>query len=410
MASGHVEQRSKDGWTIVIDYGRKKDPSGKVKQDRKFYTYRNITKSKALEILHNMLSDINRGKFVEPVKITLGEYLDKWIKQIKVSDRTREDYEGQIKNHIKPILGQINFTEVRPDDIRRLYTELRKSLSESTIRHTHIVLHSAFGQAVQDGDLFQNPVDAVKAPVPDTPPKVVLSQEETTMVLSHAFTMGRPRKRNGKKWLCTFYELFRLALATGMRRGELLALRWQEVDLTGDVGLIRVERTLNKVKVGDGIREVKIKPPKSKKSNRTIPIDEETTQMLRDLRDRNPHDLVFCHDDGSHLDPTTVTDKFREIAEKTGIPSATFHSQRHTYVTTGIEQGIDPFTMQELAGHENISTTQIYVHIADDRKLEAAKKIGSALLNSGKQQMSSKNEGELQEAASNVQRNGDIEK
>lgn len=396
MASGHVEQRSKDGWTIVIDYGRKKDPAtGKVKQVRVPYSYRNITKTKVLEILYNMLSDINRGKFVEPTKLTLGEYLDKWSKHIEVSDRTKEDYEGQIKNHIKPTLGQVNFNEVRPDDIRDLYTKLRKQgLSESTIRHTHIVLHSAFGQAVRDGDLFQNPVDAVKAPVADPPEKVVLSSDEAAMVLSHALTIGRPRKRNRREWLCTFYELFSLALATGMRRGELLALRWQEVDLSGDMGFIKVDRTINKVKTEGGPRKIKTKPPKSKRSRRTIPIDEETAQALRDLRDRNPHDLVFCHDDGSHLDPSTVTHKFSDIAEKAGVPLATFHSQRHTYVTTGIEQGVDPFTMQELAGHEHISTTQIYVHIAGDRKLEAAKKIGSALLKTGKQQMSSKSEGE----------------
>lgn len=349
--------------------------------------------------MHDMLSDINKGRFIEPIKTTLGEYLETWLEKTcraNVAERTFEDYEGQVRNHIIPNIGGIGLIDVRPDDIRGLYAKLRKAgLSGSTIRHTHIVLHSAFGQAVNDKDLIFNPVDPVKAPEADPAEKVILTPDEAAILLSHALTVGRPRKRNGMKWLCNFYELFRMALASGMRRGELLALKWSQVDLEEEIGRIEVIRTMNKVKTEKGKpRRIEIKPPKSKRSNRGIPIDVVSTQMLRELHERNPHDLVFCHDDGSYLDPTTVTHKFSDIAKMAGVPAATFHSQRHTYVTNAIEQGTDPFVVQEMAGHQNISTTRIYVHTADDRKTEAARKMGSKLPNSGRQQIGSKSEGE----------------
>lgn len=397
MATGWLEKRSKDGWTIIINHGRQLDPkTGTVKQIRKSYSFRNVTKAEAQAKLHEMLAEINKGTYVEPIDVTLGEYLDKWLRGVarpRVSDRTYEDYEGQVRNHIKPLIGHLRMVDVHPDDIRGLYASMRQAgISPSTIRHTHVILNSAFRQSIEDRDLVYNPVSAVDAPKVEPKRRRALTDEEVSLLLTHAFSIGRPRQRDGIRWLCSFYELYRTALASGLRRGELLALRKSALDLSEDIGILHVTEAVSSVKVEDGKRTLKRKPPKSERGERDIPIDAVTTQMLRGLCDRNPYDLVFCRTDGSPLDPSTISRTFKRVARQAGIPDVSFHCQRHTFVTNLIALGVDPFTVQDMAGHANISTTRIYVHTADERKKEAAVKLGLALPNSGEQQITSKNE------------------
>ncbi|HHY45282.1 MAG TPA: site-specific integrase [Firmicutes bacterium] len=175
-----------------------------------------------------------------------------------------------------------------------------------------------------------------------------------------------------------------LAMHTGMRRGELLALRWYCVDL--EKGFVKVEWSLQRV---DG--QIVIDKPKSKKSRRVVPIDEEAVEMLRRMRETSKYDLVFHRGDGTPLDPSTVTHQFARIAERAGFKGMRFHDQRHIYATYALLAGVDLRVVQELLGHEDISTTaNTYTHVLEDLKSDAAKMIASVLPKTGKRQTSAK--------------------
>jgi integrase len=332
-----------------------------------------------------MLADINRGKFVEPSSLTVAEYFRLWLKNtaaLRVQGRTLQGYTTNVERHIIPALGAVKLTDLRPSHLRELYTNMvATGLKPPTVNRVHVVLHSALGQAFIDGDVVGNVADAVKPPKELKKEVKPLTTDEANLLLKQAAVLGKPRPRFGM-WLTTIYDLVFLALHTGMRRGELLALRWQEVDLDG--GEIVVKRTMNKTKEG-----IEIKPPKGRES-RDIPLDIEAVAHLQALRAHNPHELVFCYEDGKPLDPSTVSHIFTRLAQRNGIPEAHFHTQRHSYATIALDVGVPIETVQELLGHKDISTTRIYAHVREERKREAAHKIGAGLANAGKQQLSSK--------------------
>lgn len=378
MATGHLEKRSEHGYTIVIDYGRQKDAEGKTRQIRKQHSLKNCTKAQALTKLHLILADINRGQ-EEPSPEPLKSYLLRWYEEScvpRLQPKTLDSYKDCLDKRLIPYLGDYPLSVLNPELIQSTYfSMLKDGFGRRTVGMTHDVLRIALRRAVNLRLLLRNPTDGVQPPKPEKREMTVLRPDQIETLVSEA---------SKSKIL----NLVILALHTGLRRGELLALRWSEVHLEGDP-YIKVDWTLQRVK-----EEIIVKKPKTKKSRRDIPIDEMASSMLRKMKEDNPYEIVFYRNEGQYLDPSTVTHQFARLAKKAGFPGMRFHDQRHTYATTALLAGVDLRIVQDLLGHEDFSTTaNTYVHVVDDMKRRAATAIGN-ILNNGKQQISSNsNEG-----------------
>lgn len=364
---GHIVKRSKGSYSIVLELGN--DPiTGKRKQQWvSFRGKKPDAEKRLLELLHQ----IDAGIYVKPGKITVSEYLTKWLSdyaQLNLTPRTTERY-AIIKGHFAHDLGNIPLVQLKPQHIQKHYTEkLNSGLSARTVRYHHAVLHNALKTAVKWGLLSRNPADAVD------PPKIRPVEMQTW----DEDEMDRFLKASeGSR----YYELFYLALFTGMRRGELLGLRWGDVDLLQSQ--LSVCRSLHHLKNGEYI----FSEPKSDKSSRTIALSPATAIMLREYRLKREaectmlgivltdNELVFSHVDGKPLRPNTITRAWRNFAADAGVKVVRLHDARHTHASLMLKQGIHPKIVQERLGHASITMTlDLYSHVTPGLQAAAAAK------------------------------------
>jgi len=364
---GKVLKRGKS-YSIIYDIGR--DPvTGKRKQ--KWETVKG-TKRDADRVLRERLRSIEMGTYVQPTKITVGEYLVQWLEnyQPNLSPRGFERYEGIIKRHLIPGLGSILLTQLRPEHIQKHYTFKLKGLSANTVRYHHAVLHVALNTAVKWGLLIGNPSDAVTPPRKQRTEMQIWDNDDISRFLEVA--KDTP-----------YYALFHTALFTGMRRSELLALRWQDVDLI--LGQVYVSRGLHQLKNGSYI----FTEPKSAKSRRTIALPPQTTLLLKDHHEQRglerammgipltEDDLIFSTPEGKPLRPNTVTRAWKDLANRAGLKPIRLHDARHSHASIMLNQDIHPKIVQERLGHSSIQVTlDIYSHVAPGLQEAAAARFG----------------------------------
>jgi len=249
---GHIRKRGKESWAVVVELGR--DPqTGKRKQQ--WHAVRGVKKD-AERQLSELLHFIDKGSYVRPTKISVAHYLQQWVDgyvKTNTSPRTYERYEEIIRTHLIPALGSIPLTALQPQHIQTYYSKALESgrrdgkggLSKRTVYHHHRVLYEALKHAVKEGSLLWNVAEAVNPPRPEHKEMRALSPEEANRFLEAA------RKT-------PYYVLFYTALYTGLRRSELLALRWQNVDL--DLASLSVVETVHQLHGG----KLVTKQPKSK--------------------------------------------------------------------------------------------------------------------------------------------------
>lgn len=406
MASGHLKKRSKDGWTIIISHGYQLDPKdGKVKEKRTQKSFRHINKADARKIMIDMLDKLNKRKPVEQSPVTIEEYSARWLSWVKpqVSEVTYEGYEGRIKRYVNAFMADIKVADAEPEDFREFFTwmQAEKGLAPLTVRDTRMLLSSMFEQAIEDRIREWNPVKAAKLKNIKKPLPKPLEAGAVAKFLAQAVIMGRPREHDGKEWLCSYYEVYRSDLATGLRVSELAATEKGALNLEAEkdeqgnwLGTWPVVRAFTSVPVEEGKRELKVKEPKTDAGMREQPLDAATTAMLRGLVDRNPHKLVFCYTDGTRIHPAQISKHFAKIAKAAGLSGVTLHSLRHTYATELAELGVDPFVLQELMGHANIASTKVYTKVAKARKQDAVNKLGKVLRETDARQLRSKKDEE----------------
>lgn len=372
---GHLRRRSKDTWAIVIDLGR--DANGKRRQ--KWHTVRGSKKNaqrKMAAILHQR----ETGSYVEPTKLTLSQYLEQWLEHIqtKVSAKSFERYEEIARQHLMSALGHHRLDGLQPLHVQSYYTEAQRSgrrdgkggLSAQTVLHHHRVLHKALRNAVQLLLLARNPSDAVEPPHP--PKKQVRTvDEEQAVELLAALRGGR------------LHAITLLALATGMRRGELLALSWANVDLDGAV--VRVCQSLQQTKAG-----VSLKEPKSGRGRQIalppLAVEELQSHKATQAEERlllgpsyTNNDLVFPRYDGAFWPPDSFTSSFAATMRKHGIRQLNFHALRHSHATILLKQGVNPKVVSERLGHAKVGTTlDIYSHVLPSMQEEAAQRLDKA--------------------------------
>jgi integrase len=370
---GHIRQRSKGSWSIVIDVGRDAE-TGKRRQQ--WYTVKG-TKKDAERELREKLRILEAGAYVKPQRTSLAEYLKHWVESYAVmhtSPRTAEGYQAIVGRYLVPALGAIPLCELQPRHLEKYYANAlshgrldgKGGLSPRTVLHQHRLLSEALSHAVKQGLLVRNVAGAVIAPRPGRSQMATLSGADVPRFLEAA------RKT-------PYYVLFYAALYTGMRRGELLGLRWCDIDL--GKASISVVQTLYRLSNGEFV----IKEPKSPHSRRLVALSPSLTELLRRHHTEQEtqkillgkafagHDLVFAHPDGSPLDPSTVTHAFGKLIKKAELPHIRFHDLRHTHATLMLKGGVHPKIVSERLGHANIGITlDTYSHVVPGLQEAAA--------------------------------------
>jgi integrase len=367
---GSLFQRKDGRWVAQL-----RDPDG-----RRRYLY-GATRAEAKQRLLEAQAVVQTGQPLPDQRLTLGRYLQEWIAGLSTASlkpRTIAYYARYVNHHILPAeIGRKPLARLEPIDLRRFYAEkLTSGLSSTSVHHLHALLHVALQRAVDDGMLGRN----VAALVGRSNRPKVRRVEMTTIAAG-----DQPRKfleaARGER----LEALLVLAIATGMRRGELLALRWKDVDL--DRGTLAVTGSLQ----GESRAGLNIASPKSGKS-RSVALGAVTVTALRDHRQRQAREqllvgdewrelgLVFSTEYGDFLSPTTLRLALRRALTRAGLPTIRFHDLRHSAATLMLSRGVHPKMASEMLGHSTIAITlDLYSHVTANMQRQAADAIDAAL-------------------------------
>lgn len=296
------------------------------------------------------------GIVLNPEKMTLERFLTRWLADVVAHSRrpqTYNTYASLVNHHIIPALGDVYLSQLRADMIQQFLVARLHVLSPSSTRLIYCILHSAFDQAVQWGLMLRNVCDAVR------PPRVK-RQEMRTLTAEQVVTLLDTSRDT--RW----YPLWLLAVSTGMRHGEMLALRWPDVDLDGK--RLRVTATMT--------RNGKLAEPKSERALRTIMLSDTLVAALREHRraqletkmtkghDWNADGFVFANSQGVPWYQGTVRDAFKAALRRANLPPIRLHDLRHTCATLLLANGTHAKAVQEILGHSSIAMTlDLYAHM-----------------------------------------------
>lgn len=328
--------------------GRMSLPNGKRKS---FY---GRTKADVQAKIKQAQQDQDNGVDLSAKRETVAQYLTRWLKaSVKpaVKTKTYEGYESIVRVRVVPRIGKRDLSKLTPLHLQELYADLATDgLAARSIRHTHAVLRRAFRQAVRWGLIARNPCDGA------TPPKAARTEPAVwTAEQAGAFLVATAQH--------PMHALYVLALSTGMRQGELLGLRWGDVDLAG--GRLTVQRAVQRQRDG----KLHFVAPKTAKSRRSIVLGSVAVAALTAQRDRlafvrkaagerwAEQDLIFPNETGGPLDPSWQTAVFKQAVNAAGLPPIRFHDLRHTAATLLLTKGTHPKIVADLLGHTSIAIT-----------------------------------------------------
>ncbi len=335
------------------------------------------TKAEAVHAMNALQSAKAAGTHVEPSRTTVAGYLAEWLPSIDVRPGTRMVYGVVIRRYIEPRIGALPLQSLTTARVKAFYRELTETgrvrggrpLSVKSVHNVHVLLRKALADAVRDQVISRNPADgAHRLPTDRGIEMKTWTADELTRFL--ASVQG---DRN--------FALWRLAATTGMRRGELLGLRWEDLRL--DAGQLSVRRQL--VRGTDGFT---YGPPKTEKGRRDVSLDDITAAVLRrhrkqQLEERllmgeayNDQGLVFARADGSPWDPDSITGTFERLSKRAGLPRIRLHDLRHTHASMALRAGVPAKVVQQRLGHASITITlDTYTHVAPDLDAEAARRV-----------------------------------
>lgn len=369
---GNIRKRKDGRWEGRYVVGRDPD-SGKM-------ITKNVLGKTQAEVKEKLKKAIENSKqldYTKEGKYTVGQWLDEWFEayaKVKVRPSSHQTYKGYIENHIKPNIGEIPIEKLTSLTLQKFYKKLLtegrvpriesekqpKGLSAKTVRNINQVISSAMDMAVKHKLILSNPTNGCELP------KV----EHKEMHTIHAEQLGaflREAKESG------VYELYYLDLATGLRRGELLGLKWGDVDL--DHGVIHVRRQVSRIN-----GEVKEVPLKTKNSYRNISISKDAVEMLKEMEEHKTCEYVFPSPNGGPISPDSVLNMLHRVLDRAGLPSIRFNDLRHTFATLALQNGVDIKTVSGMLGHFSAGfTLDTYAHVTTAAQKEAANTMGSVL-------------------------------
>ncbi|HLG51624.1 MAG TPA: site-specific integrase, partial [Chloroflexota bacterium] len=321
-----------------------------------------------------------QGAYVPPSKLTVREFCERWLQDYVATTiqkpHTRTFYTAMVRTHLLPALGRLLLTHLTPACVQQLYREkLQAGLSSTTVNAIHRTLHRALACAVRWGLVARNVCDAVEPPRRRRLTPQTWSPEECARFLETARTAGS-----------RYYPLFATALATGLRQGELLGLRWQDLDLAA--GTLTVQQTLEAAGTAP-----RFGTPKTPTSRRTVPLPSGLVAILRQWRAQQnaerlllgpayrDYDLVFTLPGGGPIDHRNLCRRdFARLIVQAGVPRIRFHDLRHTSATLLLGAGVNLKVISERLGHSSVSVTgDIYAHVTPTMQQEAAAVLGRVL-------------------------------
>ncbi|MDI6712694.1 MAG: site-specific integrase [Anaerosomatales bacterium] len=369
---GSIYQHAKGYWVAAVTA---EDPATGQKKRHCFYCK---TQAEAKRRLKEALARVEQQRPVRDADRTLADWLAEWKRgALEASDRkptTKSNYRDLSRLHLEPPpFGSIPLSKLRPSHIERLMLSLRdRGLSDATRQRVFNILRAALKDAVRDGLIAENPAERLKQPKVPRHEARFLTLEETRAVLEAA--------KDSR-----YYPVFALIAALGLRRGEALGLKWEDVDLEARV--LRVRRTLSEV---DG--ELVLTEPKTAKARRTLALSDGLVALLKEQRRRQIAERlqagswwtesghVFTTEFGRPVHPSNLARTFRAAVSKAGVPGASLHTLRHSAATAWIEQGFSLKAVSELLGHADIRVTaDVYGHVAERVQREAICKLADAL-------------------------------
>lgn len=353
---GSVRQRGPRSWQ-----GRYRGPDGR------FYSVSASTRREAAERLRTALTLRDQGVRPADDRITVGAWLTQWLDvyvRPSVRPNTAASYEAMVRKHLIPAMGTIPLAKLQPEHIQSmLQRQLDEGrLSPTTVRYGYSVLRIALGRALKVGKVLRNVATLVDPPSKASRELRPLTREQIATLLDAV---------KGDR----YEALYVTALGTGMRQGELLALRWSDVDL--ERGLLAVRHTLQR-----GTRE--LAEPKTQRAKRTLRLPPVVIAALTKHRQEQTvvslDGYVFTSNAGTPLDTRNVTKAFQATVKRAGLPHQRFHDTRHAYATLLIEAGEDLGVVSRILGHADFSTTaDVYAHLTPAMQQRAADRIEEML-------------------------------
>lgn len=360
--SGSVFQRSDGRWCAKF----------RVEATGKYKVLYAKTEKEAYEKLQQAQFDQKQGKLATGPQRKLEDYLKQWLEEVK-KDNIRTSsyvrYHSLITTHIVPELGRVSLQNLKPEQIQAFYAKkIKAGLSARTVQLIHKVLHDALDNAVKWNLVSRNICDVVTVPRAQRNEIQPLTPDQANKLLASA---------RGHR----LEVLLTVALITGMRRGELLALRWENINF--DTNTLQVRRTVSN-QAGYGFVETE---PKTQSGRRSISLPsfviarlkhhriQQREQQLKVGKEWEEKDLVFPNRKGGYLSPKILFESFERLLKRAGLPHIRFHDLRHSAATILLSMGVNPKVIQEILGHSNISMTLgTYLHVLPSMQEEAMKK------------------------------------
>ena len=366
---GTITSRSPGSYRIRYSLGL--DPiSGK----RKFGTATvRGTRKHAEKELVRLLRTVDTGEHVDPIRITTGEWLRLWVDTVttEVAPKTHERYAEIVRCYLLPAFGRVQLQRLTATDIQRGYNNFDRKPSPRTRRHIHRILKSALTRAVEQQALTRNPATNLRLPKIEKEPITALTVEQTKILL------------DAIRHTTTYWPTL-IAVATGMRRGEILALRWKNLDL--DAGVVRVVGSLEQTKAGLRFKSTKTEKARAvtlptfalEKLRRWKVVQAERLEMVGVRQSGTT--LVCCREDGQPKQPDSLTHEFTYLVGRVkDLPRIRFHDLRHSHATQLLGSGVHPKIVQERLGHSTITTTMdLYSHVSETMQSDATARLDQA--------------------------------
>ncbi len=376
MASGNIVERTRGNGEIRYEItveGERDLLTGK--RNRMYKTIKG-TKKEAKAIMRQMIVDMERGIAVRKSPKKVSEWLDEWVELYlpNIEETTRIGYKTKINNYLKPAIGEIYLQSLRAEHVQKMVNDMiARDLSPKNIRDTYNNINAAMKKAVILRMIPFNPCEGVVLPKLKRYKAKVYDLDMIHKLLEVAKDTD-------------MYLPILLCVTAGLRRGELLALRWDNIDFKNNVLQVRS----NMVR---GEKDFIIKSPKTEAGIRDIRLGEEVMAVLKAERSKYITD-IFSYDghfqnlnfvirqkDGSPIRPDSMSQKWRRFLEDNRLPSIRFHDLRHSNATALIQAGVNPRVVQQRLGHSDVNITlNTYTHVLPEMDMEAAAKLDSIIL------------------------------
>mgnify|MGYP000323629310 CR=1 FL=1 len=330
------------------------------------------TQKELLSKLHQSIETYQDVELTEDSRMTLGEWLDRWLDEYKsgtIRSSTVYGYRQYARLYIKPILGDKVISRITSTDIQRMYTKLKREgrihehpeygyqLSDAMLSRIHAMLHQAMKDAVGAHLIAKNPTEGTVVPKPNYRPKQILNEEQLDTFMAAV--------EQDEVWRDFFFT----ELTTGLRRGEICGLMWQDFD--EKAGTLKVLRSVNVPKAG----ELEIGETKTSQGRRTIRLPPSTVQRLKERKKHAVSQWIFPEPLAPEkpVRPSAAYYWMKRILKEAGLPAIRFHDLRHTFATHALTSGVDAKTLSGILGHTNASfTLDTYAHVTGDMQRQAA--------------------------------------